>query len=151
MAEFFAYDYTGGPFLVFGSWHLIFVGIVFLIALFFIFGWNNPSEKAKKITRYLLAASLLFWEGGWHLWNAYWGHWTLQTMVPLHICSVMVWLSIVLLLTKNYRIYEFAYFLGIGGALQPLLTPEAGIYGLPISAACKPCLPTAHWCWYRSL
>jgi hypothetical integral membrane protein (TIGR02206 family) len=31
---------------------------------------------------------------------------------------------------SNYRIFEYAYFLGIAGALQPLLTPEAGIYGL---------------------
>jgi hypothetical integral membrane protein (TIGR02206 family) len=131
MAEFFARDYTGGAFEVFGTGHLIFVGIVFIIALFLIFGWKNPSEKAKRITRYIFVAILLVWEGGWHLWNAYWGQWTIQTMIPLHICSVMVWASIVMLLTRSYRIYEFAYFLGIGGALQPLLTPEAGIYGLP--------------------
>lgn len=43
----------------------------------------------------------------------------------------MIWTSIIMLLTKNYRIYEFAYFLGIAGALQPVLTPEAGIYGFP--------------------
>ena len=131
MAEFFAYDYAGEPFEVFGTRHLIFVGIVFLISLFFIFGWKNPSEKAKRNMRYLLAAILLVWESGWHIWNAVGGRWTVQTMLPLHICSVMVWLSIVMLLTRNYRIYEFAYFLGLGGALQPLLTPEAGIYGLP--------------------
>lgn len=131
MAEFFAYDYTGEAFKVFGTGHLIFVGIVFLIALFFIFGWKNPREQAKRTVRYTFIAILIIWEGGWHVWNLYWGQWTLQTMLPLHVCSIMVWLSIVLLLTKNYRIYEFAYFLGLGGALQPLLTPEAGAYGLP--------------------
>jgi hypothetical integral membrane protein (TIGR02206 family) len=36
-----------------------------------------------------------------------------------------------MLLTKNYHIYEFAYFLGIAGASQAILTPEAGIYGFP--------------------
>lgn len=36
-----------------------------------------------------------------------------------------------MLLNKNYRIYEFAYFLGIGGAIQALLTPDIGIYGFP--------------------
>ena len=35
-----------------------------------------------------------------------------------------------MLLTKSYRIYEFAYFIGIAGAMQAFLTPEAGQYGL---------------------
>jgi hypothetical integral membrane protein (TIGR02206 family) len=36
-----------------------------------------------------------------------------------------------MLITKSYRLYEFAYFLGIGGATQALLTPSLGIYGFP--------------------
>ena len=36
-----------------------------------------------------------------------------------------------MLITKNYRIYEFAYLLGLPGALQALLTPDAGRYGFP--------------------
>ena len=36
-----------------------------------------------------------------------------------------------MLMTKNYRIYEFTYFLGIGGAIQALATPGLGIYGFP--------------------
>ena len=42
----------------------------------------------------------------------------------------MVWASIFMLLTRNQLIYEFVYFMGISGALQAFLTPEAGIYGL---------------------
>jgi hypothetical integral membrane protein (TIGR02206 family) len=36
-----------------------------------------------------------------------------------------------MLVTKNYRLYEYAYFLGIAGATQTLLTPDAGPYGFP--------------------
>ena len=36
-----------------------------------------------------------------------------------------------MLIKKNTTIYELAYFLGIGGAMQALITPDAGIYGLP--------------------
>ncbi len=52
-------------------------------------------------------------------------------MLPFHLCSALVWLSIFMLLTRNTAIYEFAYLLGIAGALQALLTPDAGIYGYP--------------------
>ena len=52
-------------------------------------------------------------------------------MLPLHLCSLFVFLSAVMLVTRSYPIFEFAYFLGIGGALQALITPDAGIYGFP--------------------
>lgn len=52
-------------------------------------------------------------------------------MLPLHLCSVLVYLSAFMLITHNYTAYEFCYFLGVGGALQALLTPDAGRYGFP--------------------
>ena len=36
-----------------------------------------------------------------------------------------------MLFTRSYRIYEFVYFLGIGGSIQALATPDLGIYGFP--------------------
>jgi hypothetical integral membrane protein (TIGR02206 family) len=36
-----------------------------------------------------------------------------------------------MLIRKSYAIYEFSYFLGIAGAMQALLTPDAGVYGFP--------------------
>jgi len=36
-----------------------------------------------------------------------------------------------MLVTKSYPFYEFAYFMGIAGTLQALLTPDLGIYGFP--------------------
>lgn len=128
--DFFNPNYTGEPFQLFGPKHLIVLAIVLAIILWLIFGWKNPTEKAKRRARYFLAGTLFVWESGWHIWSFWGGTWTITYNLPLHVCSIMVWLSIVMLLTKNYRIYEFAYFIGIAGALQPLLTPEAGIYGL---------------------
>jgi len=42
-----------------------------------------------------------------------------------------VWGSAYMLVTRNKYIYEFAYFLGIAGAMQAILTPDIGIYGFP--------------------
>jgi hypothetical integral membrane protein (TIGR02206 family) len=43
----------------------------------------------------------------------------------------LIWLAGFMLIFKFYPIYEFVYFIGIGGAIQALLTPDAGIYGFP--------------------
>jgi len=52
-------------------------------------------------------------------------------MLPLHLCSVLGLLAWFMLIFKDYRIYEFVYFLGLGGAFQALMTPPVGIYGFP--------------------
>ncbi len=131
MADFFDPNYTGGAFKLFGTGHIIFLLLDLAIILFLIFGWKNPTEKAKKTVSYVLAAILFIWESAFHIWSLEIGTWSLTYHLPLHVCSIMVWASIIMLLTWNYRIYEFAYFIGMGGALQAVLTPEAGIYGLP--------------------
>ncbi len=59
------------------------------------------------------------------------GKWNVVEYLPLHLCSLFVILNSIMLFTRSYRIYEYSYFLGIAGALQAFLTPDAGIYGLP--------------------
>jgi len=130
MGQFFVYNYIGNPFILFGTWHLVALTIIILIN-FAMLGFRNSSERTKTTVRWVMAIILWLNEISWHVWNIYWGHWTIQTMLPLHICSVLVWLAGFMLVLKNYRIYEFAYFIGIGGAMQALLTPDAGIYGFP--------------------
>jgi hypothetical integral membrane protein (TIGR02206 family) len=130
MSQYFLYDYSGNPFILFGTWHL--VSIFFFIVLnFAMLGFRKASEKTRRNVRITLAIILWVNEAAWHIWNLYWGHWNVQTMLPLHVCSIMIWLAGFMLIFKNYRIYEFAYFLGIGAALQAFLTPDAGIYGFP--------------------
>jgi len=131
MTEFFAKNYTGEPFQLFGTAHLVALGVVLLINVLVILIRKNPSTQLRLTIRYTLAAILVLNETAWHLWNYFTGQWTLQTMLPFHLCSVLVWLSAYMLITKSYAIYEFAYFLGIAGAMQALLTPDAGIYGFP--------------------
>lgn len=131
MEEFFALDYHGAPFELFGTAHLIALGIVLIINLLIIVNRRQFSPQFKKNFRIGLAGLLLVDEAAWHLWNLQTGQWNIQTMLPLHLCSVLVFASAYMLITRSYPIYEFAYFLGIGGAIQALLTPDAGIYGYP--------------------
>lgn len=52
-------------------------------------------------------------------------------MLPFHLCSALVWLCTYMLISKNRTIYEFAYLIGIAGALQAVLTPDLGQYAFP--------------------
>jgi hypothetical integral membrane protein (TIGR02206 family) len=98
-----------------------------VLLLFF----KNANDGTKATIRWMLALILLFNEIAWHYWNFVTGQWTIQTMLPLHLCSLLVWMGVLMLITKNYRVYEFMYFMGIAGAIQALATPGLGIYGFP--------------------
>ncbi len=135
MDQFFSKDFTGGPFVLFSTQHWIAIITILLVNLFLVYVSRHPNEafreRFKQRFRIGLAIVLLLNEATWHLWNYFTGQWTIQTMLPLHMCSVFVFLSAFMLIRRNYRVYEFAYFLGIGGALQPILTPDLGIYAFP--------------------
>lgn len=132
MLHYFEKDYTGAAFELFSAEHLTALSIILLICLLLPLArrWN---ERQRRLAEYCIGAILLINEVGWHAWNIYWGTWTVQTMLPLHICSFTVWGSVYMLFSGNRNVYfyEFMYFLGIGGAMQALITPDAGIYGFP--------------------
>jgi hypothetical integral membrane protein (TIGR02206 family) len=131
MDSFFSGNWTGQSFILFGPGHLAGLVIILLINLSFFKLWRGASENTRRSFRYGLAALLILDEAAWHAWNFSTGNWTLRTMLPLHLCSILVFLSAYMLVKRSYAIYEFAYLLGIAGALQALLTPDAGVYGFP--------------------
>lgn len=131
MDEFFVKDFTGGPFVLFSTQHWVAIILVVLLNLSFLILRRNAKPETLRVWRYTMAAILVVNEAMWHIWNLVTGQWTVQTMLPLHLCSVFVFLSAYMLVTRSYTIYEFAYFLGIGGAMQAILTPDLGIYAFP--------------------
>jgi hypothetical integral membrane protein (TIGR02206 family) len=130
MQQFFAANYEGPAFQLFGIAHLAALGALLLINILLLRFRGAPEQQRARI-RWAMAIILWLNEIGWHVWNYATGRWTIQSMLPLHLCSMLVWIGAIMLVTRNYRIYEFAYLLGISGALQALLTPDLGIYGFP--------------------
>ena len=131
MNYYFAKDFAGSPFELFSLQHLTALSMVFTVALFLIFLRWRGSKALNNGFRWSLAILLVLQEISYHLWNIYIDEWTLQKMLPFHICSALVWLNAFMLATKNRYIFDFAFFLGISGALQVLMTPDIGIYGFP--------------------
>ena len=115
--QYFARDYHGAPFVLFGTVHILTLVVVGL----FIAGltlFRGASEIVRTRVRWTLAIVLVLNEIAWHVWNIAIGTWNIQNMLPLQLCNVLIWLEAYMLLTKNYTIYEFAYLLGITGPFQ---------------------------------
>ena len=129
MGQFFSLDFNGAPFIMFGLPHLAALALLLLVNLSLSRLRGRP--KAIRTVRIGLAWMLVLNELAWHVWNAAVGRWTIQEMLPLHLCSVLVWMTALMLFTENYRIYEFIYLMGIGGAIQAVFTPDIGQYGFP--------------------
>ncbi len=122
--------YPGPPFVLFGPAHLAALGLLVVFNLFLIRLKGSP-EAVRRNVRWALAITIWLAEASWHAWNYFTGQWSAQFLLPLNVCSALIWLTGFMLIFKNRTIYEFAYFLGIGGALQYLATPDLGIYGFP--------------------
>jgi len=52
------------------------------------------------------------------------GVWTAQDSLPLHLCRLMWFNSIIVLLTRNQIAFELLLFVGMIGGLHSMLTPE---------------------------
>ena len=130
ISQFFAFDYSGAPFVWFGPAHLSALAAIAMLA-YLITHLRAAERRSKDQIRWALALILVINELAWHAWKLAVGEWTVQTMLPLQLCSVMVWLAAGMLVLRSYRLYELVYFLGIGGAIQALLTPDLGMYGFP--------------------
>lgn len=128
MGAYFAYDYAGSPFEQWGVAHigalLVIAGLVLALGKFLPRGSYPGLRIALAL---LLAVNELFW----HAWHVYHGLWSVQQLLPLNICNLMVINSIWVLLTRNQIGYEFLYLLGIPAASQVLITPALGRYGFP--------------------
>jgi hypothetical integral membrane protein (TIGR02206 family) len=129
--QFFTRDYTGAPFEQFGPAHITFLIVLLLACLLVYLLRDRFPPRQRAAFRWLLALWLIVNELAFHAWHIYYGLWSIQTHLPLHICSLMIFASAYMLVTRNHTIYEFAYFAGIGAALQALCAPDAGIYGFP--------------------
>jgi len=131
MQQYFDYHYNGPSFELFGTGHLVSLAIVAAAAAFLIWGWRNPGKEARRRVRLLIAGVALLNEISWHGWHLLNGAWSIQQHLPLYLCAISVWGSIYVVLTRSFRAYEILFFIGLAGAIQTLLTPDAGIYGLP--------------------
>ncbi|WP_216827682.1 YwaF family protein [Alkalihalobacterium elongatum] len=96
--------------------------ILFLLSLIWMFVHRDRPYMGK--IRWWLLSVLVISELSIIMWSIAAGLWDIRYNLPLQLCTISIYLSSVMLITRSYRIFEFIYFFGIGGALQALITPE---------------------------
>ena len=118
-------------FYVYGPAHLV---VIFLtVALPFILAFFVHRTKSRKLERsicFAISALLLINYIAYLIVGRQFGitHW--YRALPLQLCDWAMFVIIVALWTGNRRWLEIAYFWGIGGTFQALITPNLR-YGFP--------------------
>ena len=128
----FSANFTGEPFVFFSTLHIVtLLALAFLNAAILLGLKRVRGEAGKKRFRYMLAAVLLALEAGYELWSILAGVWSANLYLPLQLCDISLILASIMLINKNRLLYEITYFIGIGGSLQALLTPDFTPYSYP--------------------
>lgn len=132
LESFFSADFSGEPFKLFSGIHifsLLVLAAANIVLIFFLRRLKH--NKVKLAFRYGLAVFLLCNESLYTFWSIRTGNWSAGYSLPLHVCDMAMIFSVILLVRKNYFIYEITYFWGFAGSLQALLTPDLYPYSFP--------------------
>lgn len=79
--------------------------------------------KRKRRGRLALAGILAACELALNAWYAWAGVYDVASALPLELCTISLYMCIVMLLMNSPALFRIVYYVGIGGALQALLTP----------------------------
>ncbi|MFA9557054.1 TIGR02206 family membrane protein [Evansella sp. AB-rgal1] len=107
---------------LFLSYAHIFILLLFGVCVIWMYLHRQKSYMIK--VRWVLLAILLLSEILLLIWTISNNMWTVRSNLPLNLCTISIYLSAFMLITRSYRVFEIIYFFGIGGALQALLTPD---------------------------
>jgi len=123
MGGFFGTDRV--PFDLFGPIHLATIGALAAVGFWLIRAGLAADERGRRRLRLALGFTILVLLLARHVWKAAMGLWAVQNDIPLHLCAIMAWVTIFGLWTRHPRALRLMYFLGVAGAVQALLTPDA--------------------------
>jgi hypothetical integral membrane protein (TIGR02206 family) len=125
--NFFSPETHGRPFTPLSQEHLLMLCIL-VVAILLLFFFRDRLKN--KTMRGGLAAFLLIAECSFQIWCVAAGQWSLRTSLPLQISDLAVFLSALMLMTKNHLLFGLLCFAGLGSALQVVLLPDLD-YGFP--------------------
>lgn len=131
LADAFAARASGPGFVLFGRQHLSAVAVTSAGLATLMTVGRRLGPRGRRRVRRVLAGALVGQEVSFHAWRWACGTWNVREMLPLHLCSVLVWGGAATLLHPTRLGDEVVWFWGLAGAPQALLTPDVGEYAAP--------------------
>lgn len=123
------FSITGNYFRIFSIQHIIPIFIVIFLSILIYYS----RKKIKKIIyfiEFLIILLIFLLYILYYIWVNIHNIFHYKEDLPLELCNLMFLMIIPLFITKNKYIFEFSYFIGIGGSLYAIITPTL-YYGFP--------------------
>jgi hypothetical integral membrane protein (TIGR02206 family) len=125
MFDIFHPGYLRGEFRAFGASHFAALFVLLLFCIGFVLWFKKIKNKRVEFIFCIIVASLTYiQELSRIIWHISIGDFFLGEHLPFHLCGLGIILGPIMILKKNYTLYELIYFWGFGGAIQALLTPD---------------------------
>lgn len=124
---FFGGEPSLTPFTMFSLQHLLMI-VLMIAGLIVLYATKN--RKNSRVFEISIAFSLIIFEIFYHVWLLTTDQWRIHHALPLELSNFSVFLAIILLFNRNRTLFEIAFLVGIGGALQAVATPVLS-YGWP--------------------
>ena len=111
------------PFNIFGTYHLVTLAVILCVAIFFPRTYRDKPVSQQENIAKILGISIIALELVkpfiWHSMDYPW-----IRLIPIHMCSLSGLFIGIFLLTKKRLFFEIAFFWGIGGGINALITPD---------------------------
>ncbi|MCY2927664.1 MAG: TIGR02206 family membrane protein [Planctomycetota bacterium] len=120
------------PFVLFGPAHLAVLALAVLVPTGLILWARRAGAGVGRAIRWTIAVVLVGNEIAYEIYGLSTHGWRefLCNYLPLHLCGVTVFLTAWTMVRPHRRVFELAYFWGLAGTLQALITPALR-YGFP--------------------
>jgi hypothetical integral membrane protein (TIGR02206 family) len=128
--RYFSNTNTYGPFELLSQSHITVIAIIIVTSIL-IYIFRNRLRCIDKNIRVFIALLLIVMQISVTLWYVCIAKVDIASALPLHLCDISTFLCAIMLINRNYFLYEITYFWGIAGAVQALLTPDLGRYAFP--------------------
>lgn len=117
------------PFKLFGTAHIVTVIIMVIIGILII--GISKRRGGSKLLKWFLITNLIGMDLAYRIWSGFYEIKSISGLLSVHISSVSVLLSVIVLIKFNQKIFDVLFYWAILLVPQAIITPGIYRYGFP--------------------